>query len=142
MENNAMIRLKGKQMVDGENFDMELVTEGVYQFFGNGCTVDYEETEVTGMENTKTNLTVDGSEVILTRSGANNSRLMFKSGQKYSGHYDTPYGAFTISVLSNHVVADIDAHGGRIAVDYLLEMDNVVSSANEFEMVITQLERT
>lgn len=137
MTTNALIHITGNQTMDGESFDTDFVTEGSFSLLPDGCEISYEETELTGMTNTTSRLTVQGEEVVLTRSGDNCARMQFKNGQRYCGHYDTPYGAFTICILPHQVEVDLTPAGGRIYLHYRMELEHMMTSSNTLELVIT-----
>jgi len=138
MNKNVIISVKGRQNHGGEENSIELVTEGKYYKKGDHYFVTYKETEITGMEGTTTTLKIEDNKVTLMRFGENNSQLVFEKGQKHLCYYETPYGAFTIGVLSNQVDIRIDDCGGEIAVGYELEIDNTAIGVNDFYLQIRE----
>lgn len=142
MNKNVIISVKGKQNHGGEESSIELVTEGKYYKKGMNYFVTYKETEITGMEGTTTTLKIEDNKVTLMRFGENNSQLIFEKGQKHVCYYETPYGAFTVGVLSNQVDIDVDDFGGEIAVGYELEIDNAAIGINDFYLQIREASLT
>lgn len=60
--------------------------------------LSYMESAVTGMEGTRTSMTIFPEQVVLDRAGSITSRMVFKEGLKNSFLYDTPYGTATMGV--------------------------------------------
>ena len=56
--------------------------------------------------------------------------MIFEKGKCHTGHYETPYGDFTISVTANEVDVSIDENGGKISIDYIMDINNVARTHN------------
>ena len=141
MLKNILIKLQGSQQVSSQKMDsVELTTTGTIEYIDEGCKIVYEESELTGMQGTTTTIVVDKTgKVTLNREGTTNSCLVFEEGQKHMSYYDMGQGAFTISVYTEYLEADINKLGGEIEIEYLLEIDNKMMGSNtiklEFEYV-------
>ncbi len=141
MNKNVIISITGKeQLVEASREDMiELVTEGKYYKKGSKHFFSYNETEMTGFDNgTKTTLKVDGDTVTMTRFGSINTQMVFKQGEKYLGHYETPYGSFTVGIVADEVSVNIDEKGGDIEINYLLEIDNAAKAEHNLILNIRE----
>ncbi len=139
MDKNVIISVKGTQTANDQVADiLELVTEGKYYKEDEAYYVTYDESDVTGMNGTKTTLKVMDGVVTLMRVGSVNSQFVFQQGQKHISYYDTEYGAFTIGVLANAVDVKIDDSGGEIRVGYQLEIDNNNTGENDFYLSIRE----
>ena len=75
---------------------MELVTAGQYGQDEKETLLTWQESELTGMEGTKTSLRVQPRGVVLSREGALNTRMEFEEGRKRYFLYETPFGSATI----------------------------------------------
>jgi uncharacterized beta-barrel protein YwiB (DUF1934 family) len=143
MDKNVIISVKGTQTSQDQDSNiLELVTEGKYYKEDEAYYVTYDESDVTGMNGTKTTLKVMDGVVTLIRVGSVNSQFVFQQGQKHISYYDTEYGAFTIGVLANEVDVRIDDNGGEIRVGYQLEIDNNNTGENDFYLSIREAGRT
>ncbi|OQB13363.1 MAG: putative beta-barrel protein YwiB [Firmicutes bacterium ADurb.Bin193] len=134
MKKDVIISLRGRQSDKDGNEEIELVTEGIYYKDNESHYVTYNETEVTGMEGTTTTLKIEKGRVTMLRSGQNNSQLIFEKGERHLCCYETPFGAFTIGVLSNRVDIDINDKGGDVSAEYRIEIDNNISGSNDFHL--------
>jgi uncharacterized beta-barrel protein YwiB (DUF1934 family) len=134
---NAMIILKGTQNYGSEEENkIELVTEGSYLKTDNGFEVEYDETEITGMEGTYTTVNISIDKIILTRTGSINSEMIFEKGKHHVSYYDTSNGSLSIGITTNSLNVNINENGGEVLVEYCIEIDNVKTSNNDFHMII------
>jgi len=138
MNKNVIISVKGCQKYGNDEDCIELITQGKYYKKGVNYFVTYKETEITGMDGTTTTLKIENDKVTLMRFGQNNSQLIFEKGQKHICYYETPYGAFTVGVLSNKLDINIDDCGGDLFVGYELEIDNAAAGENNFYLKIRE----
>ncbi len=126
MNKEVIISIEGQEMFPemGEENVTELVTEGKYYKKGDKHYLSYKETEVTGFEATTTMLKIENDRVALTRYGQVNTHMVFAPGEKHTGYYDTPYGSFTVGIVSDDVKVQFGKNSGKIDIHYLLEIDN------------------
>ena len=81
----VLLSIRGEQYFDDADPEAtELLTEGTLEVTDGGLLFYYDETELTGMEGTKTTFSLDRDVVMLTRSGAVNSQMVFQEGQQHS----------------------------------------------------------
>ena len=133
----AIISIKGEQQIspDEEQGEViEFVTSGSFGIVNGVCHIKYSESRLTGMEGTKTHVSVDGGKVTVIRSGYISSQMIFEKGQKHLSLYETPAGAFTIGVNAFDVGSQFDENGGSLWVDYSIEIDNAVAGYNYFSI--------
>ena len=133
---NVIISIKGKQIYAESSPDvMELVTAGTMERdSGGGCTISYQETELTGLEGTTTRLCIDGGRVTLLREGSINSQMVFEEGIRHLSMYETPYGALAIGVNTRRMRSTLGEAGGDLEIDYAIEIDHMVAGQNQFRM--------
>lgn len=119
--------------------DIELVTSGRYYEKNGKKYIVYEESEVTGFDSgTQTMLKIDGNTVTMSRNGKSGTHMVFESGKKHLGHYETPYGSFTVSTITDKMHVAMGERSGSIDIDYFIDVDNVPQSSNSLSMVIRE----
>lgn len=139
MNKDVIISIKGIQISGNEDSDtLELITEGKYYKNEEGYHISYDESEVTGMNGTRTTVKVSDGVVILMRAGSVNSQFVFQKGRKHISYYDTSHGIFTVGVFANEVNVKMDDCGGEISVDYHIEIDNNRTGYNDFYMSVRE----
>ena len=132
----AIITIKGIQgagpyLVD-ETDAIELITSGEYAHEGTETVFSYMESEMTGLEGTRTTFRVSPHKVTLTREGTLNAQMMFEQGKKHLFLYETPYGATAMGVDTRRLTCALGAEGGEMEIDYTIDVDSVVVSENSF----------
>ena len=89
----VVLSIRGEQYYDGVDPDAtELMTEGTLELTEAGLRLNYQESQLTGMEGTSTTFEVRGPRVILTRTGKVNSQMVFEEGRQHTSLYETPFG--------------------------------------------------
>ncbi len=139
MENNALIVLKGKQEIDGEENCYELTTMGNYTKKGDKYYISYEGSEITGYENTRTTLKVKDDYVSMIRFGKASAQMIFEKGSKYSGYYNTPYGGLTVDVTTKDIQVDINDDGGEFKLDYYIQFNHDAPVRNGMHVKIRKV---
>ncbi len=133
MEKEVVISIKGVQVGDDQVPDtIELVTQGRLERDDYGYTLSYQETELTGLEGTLTTFHVEDDRITLMRVGGVSSQMVFEQGRRHLSLYDTPYGSMTVGVNTRNMMAELSERGGRIEIDYALEIDHAVAGTNSF----------
>ena len=132
--NNVIVSIKSRQVNENGPDEMELVTEGRLECHSGGCTISYEETELTGLEGTTTVLHIDGPRVTLRREGAVNSQMVFEEGRRHLSMYETPYGALSVGIDTRRMKNTVGESGGDLEIDYAIEIDNLLAGRTMFRM--------
>lgn len=140
MEKPVIISIRGVQSLEpGEEDVMELVTQGVLrQEDGEGFSLAYLESELTGLEGTITTFQVAPDRITLRREGTLNSEMIFEEGQKHVSLYETPYGGLMLGVNTRRAKANLGAEGGSLSIRYALEVDSQPIGENSFEIQVTE----
>ena len=135
----ALITVSGIQDFNGTADDtVELVTEGYYTRPENGFEMYYLESDLTGLAGTATRVAVEPDCVTVERSGTLNARMVFIPGQKSSFLYDTQFGSATLEVETRKINADLDDFGGELCIDYVVNMEQTVSSKDQHKISVKE----
>ena len=140
MAQEVMISVKGIQQFDAADKDsIELVTRGCLDREGGMLTLQYEESELTGLEGTLTTIQVEPERVTMLRTGQVNTQMVFQEGRRHLAMYNTPYGAMTVGVNTRHLFAELGEDGGEIEIDYNIEIDHTVTGRNVFHINVKKV---
>lgn len=124
----------------GEDEDsIDFVTDGLYTFDGGVACLTYLETEVTGMEGTRTSVMVFPDKVVVDRDGTVTSRMIFQEGSKNSFLYDTPVGSATMHMDTRRILFRFNEHGGELEIDYVLDLEHAFVTRNIFRIEVKEL---
>ena len=131
-----MINIDGTQNFgNGEASNVELTTEGELSVSADSYTLKYKESELTGMEGTTTEITVENNGIVnLVRSGTVNSNLVFEEGKRHLSYYDTNDGAFSIGVFASYVDTVLERNYGEISITYAMDVDDKPIGENEIRV--------
>ena len=116
---------------------IEFVTSGKYASRGGITRISYDETELSGMEGVKTQITISGEKLKMQRISPNaqDTIMEFEKGKRYEGLYATPYGNIGMEILTN----DIEFKGDdKIKIDYSLSLKGLIESRNELDIEVIQ----
>lgn len=141
MTDNVIISIKGKQLYAESGPDeMELVTSGVLKRDSRGgFLVSYQESELTGLEGTRTTLRIEGERVVMLREGELNTQMIFEEGQRHLSLYETPYGTMSIGVRTWSLFVEMDSSGGELEMDYAVEVEHSIAGRNTFRIEVREV---
>lgn len=142
-EKDVIIFVRGEQYYDGAAPDeTELMTEGSMTIAGDGGIIlEYQETELTGMEGTTTRFTIRDDTVTLTRAGGVNSQMIFQRGKRHSSLYETPWGTMTVDIATTTLAYRLGSQGGVLEIKYTIAVDHQVTGENQFKIRVRERTR-
>lgn len=139
MEKDVLITIKSSQSLEGETAEpAELISLGTYSWSGDVQRFSYMESELTGLEGTRTSFEVRPDEVIMSRTGSVTSRMVYHKGQKHHFLYDTPYGTLSLGLNTHLLESELGEAGGSLRIEYDLDFENALLSHNKFCITIKE----
>lgn len=140
MEKDVIISIKGMQHYEGNDPDgVELVTQGTLCAAGGQYVIAYEESELTGLEGTRTTLEVSPERVTLLRTGQVSSHMVFELGRTNLSLYETPYGAMEIGINTRRLHSTIGDRGGELQVAYSIEVNHSLAGESLFHIQVREV---
>ncbi|MBQ4151335.1 MAG: DUF1934 domain-containing protein [Clostridia bacterium] len=97
---------------------------------GSRIEIEYEESEITGLEGSKTKVFFDKknpSLVSILREGAVSTALVFEEGRRHLCVYETPYFPIELCVNTLSLQNTLSYNGGSMKAEYLVEMNGVLA---------------
>lgn len=141
MKQKVRLSVQGRQTYEGHEPDIiELITDGFMEFRDGGWDISYEESEMTGLAGVTTVFRVEQGEIVLTRTGALSSQMVFRQGVPHDSLYQMEFGAMIIRVCATNVFFDISPEGGVVDLVYTIEIENTQAGVIDYHLVITPLE--
>ena len=133
----VMLSIRGKQAYQDQEPDIiELVTEGTMEYHDDGWDIRYEESELTGLAGVTTTFRVERGKIILRRSGALSSEMVFQQGVSHTSLYQMEFGAFMITVCASRIFAQLGAQGGSIDLIYNIDIENSAIGTVDYHLDI------
>ena len=110
-----------------DNEGIEFTTVGRLYSKGTTTLIQYEETDLSGMEGCTTSLTITPNRVRMKRTGENiklGTEMIFEPGRRVKGLYATPYGNFGMEILTNHISGNhpMFEDPGKLSIDYSISL--------------------
>lgn len=137
MKQAVMLSIRGRQAyMDQEPDVIELVTEGTLEYRDGGWNVEYEETDLTGMQGVTTLFRVESDRIVLTRRGKLSSQMIFQEGVRHDSLYEMEFGALMISVCAKRIMVRLDENGGMIDLIYGIELEHTTAGEVDYHLEI------
>ena len=135
--------VKGEQSYDGVEPEVtELITEGTMTIDDGGeIVLEYQESEITGMEGTNTKFIVNQDVVELTRTGMVESRMLFERGKRNSSLYETPWGTMMVDVATTQLAHRLNERGGIMEIGFTIAVNHQVTGENRFKIRVRDVTR-
>ena len=136
-----MVKIRGLQVTEEDGEDtMEFVTEAKLYERGEALYLIYEESELSGVPGCKTRLKLKGGQVQMKRFGEGvgvGNEIRFEKGKRYTGFYDTPFGAIEMEVLTNKLENTLSAEGdGQLDIDYSISLKGLLEGRNRLNITL------
>lgn len=133
----VLLSIRGKQAYQDQEPDIiELITEGTMEFRDDGWDIRYEESELTGLAGVTTTFRVERGRIILRRSGALSSEMVFQQGVSHTSLYQMEFGAFMITVCASRIFAQLGAQGGTIDLVYDIDIESSAVGTVDYHLDI------
>lgn len=116
----AIISVSSKQSIDDEG--IEVVTPGEFFKKDDFYYAIYDETEISGMDGTRTTLKIKDDKVVIMRDGTTSANMEFERGKSNISLYNTPYGVLELKIKTYEMDVNISETGGDIEIEYDMEM--------------------
>ena len=140
MNKDVLITIKSQQSLPGGEPEesTELITRGKYQYGKNGIRFSYMESELTGLDGTKTVFLIKQDEVVLSRKGTVNAQMVFRPGESSDFLYRTEFGFLQMGLDTKRLECSLDEHGGSMEIEYDLDFERSFFSRNTFRIDVKE----
>ena len=139
MNKDVLITIKSSQrMENGESDGVELITDGEYNYGADGIRFSYMESELTGLDGTKTMFQIKPDEVVLSRRGSVYSQMVFHPGKTSDFLYRTEYGMLQMGLDTLRLECSLGEHGGSMEIEYYLDFEKNLLSRNTFKIDVRE----
>ena len=134
MVKNAVITVQSRVSVEDEF--IEVVTPGKFYITKSGYKVEYDETELSGMEGTKTTMIIKEKYFKLNRVGTTETNMEFEKNTQSVSLYKTPFGAMSVIVDTKDIEINMDDNGGTIHILYTLNVEGQQLIETDLNVII------
>ena len=124
-KNNATITIKNSSDAFGDE-GMQLVTIGGYYIKDDKYYILYNENEELGMADCSVMLKVSADEVVVSRNGSFNSKMIYQEGKTTEFMYHLPYGDIQVILHTKKIRNNLTKYGGSLQLIYSVDMQGEV----------------
>ncbi len=133
----VILSICGRQAYQDQEPDtVELVTEGTLEYRDGGWDIQYEESDLTGLQGVNTLFRVEQHKVELIRQGKLHSHMVFRKGVPHESLYQMEFGALMISVCAKQIFVQLDENGGMIDLVYSIEIEQSAAGEVDYHLEI------
>jgi uncharacterized beta-barrel protein YwiB (DUF1934 family) len=125
MSKKVILSIAGNRFTQDDDDQVKLITQGSYYMDGLAYVLQYDESELSGMEGTTTTVRIEDGTVIMQRAGTHNSHFVFKNGQFFQGNYKTPFGEVQVGLYPVYLDYLFEEDNGRLDLEYRMELSGV-----------------
>lgn len=138
MKQEVVLSIRGRQSyADQEPEIIELVTVGTLEQTARGWDLQYQETDLTGLEGVTTTFRVEGDKITLLRNGKLNSEMVFQEGVVHDSLYRMEFGALMLTVCASRVNTHLSINGGVIDLVYTIEIEQTEAGVIDYHLEVT-----
>lgn len=117
----ALIKLHG--MADGNKDNIiDFTSIGKVDINKDSIYIEYDESEMSGMEGSVSTIVISGDTVTLNRMGAFMSTMAFVQGQEMPADINTPYGLMQLNVFTDKMIIDVTENHIDLKLNYAFSM--------------------
>lgn len=128
MTKDVLVTVKGKQIADDHEEEIEVINVGSYYERNGKIYIRYEE-QMEGTDAVVLNMIkIDGDGIEITKKGSVGAQMIFRENEKINSCYDTPYGMLMMAVYTNRIQCSMEQDKIEINVLYSIEMNGELLS--------------
>ncbi len=130
----AVISIKGTQVVDGQSDATELSVVGTLKKTDKGFVIEYDDYEsVTGG---KTVIALGDGALLMTRYGDITTEMYFKEGERSNSEYSTPYGNMTVGIYTVQLAYAEGENAVTVLLEYNIDFNSGFAARNILEISV------
>ena len=117
----------------------EMSVEGRYHDDGTRVAISYDESELSGLEGSRTTISFQKDTPVaisMLRTGSVKTALLFEAGKRHECIYQTPYAPFEVRVQTNRVQNAVET-AGALELDYIVEIKGAEAEHTRMKIVIS-----
>ena len=135
----VMLTITGTQFDSGHNDRVEFMTEGRIFKNAEGYLLEYDESELTGVDGCTTRLILKDGSVTLLRSGSSDMHMIFSPHSVYESTVTTTQGTRRISIFAIRVESQLLEQSGSLSLEYELSVGDL-STVNKLNLSFKSME--
>lgn len=138
-EDDILDEVLGPAPEEGEEDVSELTTSAVLDIRDGRLSIRYQESELSGMAGTTTEISfalAEPSLVTILREGTVRCALVLESGKFHSCLYETPVMPLEITTCTYSLDNALTEEGGSLSADYVLRIGGITSMRSRLKLEV------
>jgi uncharacterized beta-barrel protein YwiB (DUF1934 family) len=136
LKEDYTVKITSRQQYEEDTGEINLDTTGTYSERAGAQFIAYREYDPDNPKLSYTSvLKVEEDKMTMMRTGTS-TRLILEKGKRHLCLYDTGYGSLTVGVYTSDLHCRLDKAGGKLTVEYTLDIDSNLSSKNSLTVEI------
>ncbi len=137
---NVKINIKSTQGIDGQTEKIEFFCEGTLQKTDDGFLIEYDDENISEGQKVSTVLHLKSDKsAVLERTGAMNSKLVIKEGERNDCFYSVPGANLVIGIYGERVAYTLSENGGMVCLIYTIDQNRQQISKNKVNIIIKEV---
>ncbi len=133
MTKEVLLSIKGIQLENNPEENIEIITIGEYSFEEDKHYVHYDEVMEDEKDVIKSTLKFNDSCVELIKKGPMNVHMIFEKEKKNVTYYNTPYGDLLVGIQAKSIDIEEKEELINVGINYTLEINSQhISNCNIF----------
>ncbi|MEG1427205.1 MAG: DUF1934 domain-containing protein [Oscillospiraceae bacterium] len=138
LNENYWISIVGKQSYDDDVGEIKVDTVGSYTKKNGARFISYKEYDEDNPAIAHTAvLKIEDNKMVTMMKGGTLTRLILEKGQRHNCLYDTGAGHLNMGVFTSELKNELTDGGGKLRVNYTLDVNSTLSSQNELCIEVT-----
>ncbi len=136
---NYLISIIGTQKYDDDVGEVKVNTLGSYTTREGKRYISYKEYDEHNPAKFQTAiLEIDGQNRLTMMKSGSYTKLILEKGKRHNCVYDTEYGTMNLGVFTSILKNNLTDTGGKLEVDYTLDIDASLASKNKLLIEVTK----
>jgi len=135
----VILNITGTQYEGDSDERIELITEGRLIKKPEGLFIEYDESELTGIEGCTTTLVFADDSVTIERNGTLNMQMVFSPGRVFDSSMQTPFGSVSLHLFASKVESQFNEKEGSLRLEYELSLGSL-STFNKLDLKFKSME--
>ncbi|MGN0161190.1 MAG: DUF1934 domain-containing protein [Lachnospiraceae bacterium] len=128
MTKDVLVTVCGKQLVDGQSEDIEVINVGTYHEKNGKKYIRYEEHMEDGSGVITNMIKISEDSVEMTKKGAVGAQMLFREKERINSCYDTPFGMLMMVVYTKKIECNVQENLVELTVAYDIEINGELMS--------------
>lgn len=139
MKKEFLISVLTKQLIEGEQEELEIMTKAFLELKQDGYLIKYTEEEEDGSKSETTLQLENKKRITVSREGTISTHMIIEEGVRNLSHHVTPYGAFSMGVVADKIESDVSEKGGILRFRYMTDLENAPLGEIEFDITLNPI---